>query len=291
MAILAEQLSDKVRKQAADRALSVKVQNATIVVLQLLVARGKVPRTCLENLKLVLLVKLQSTTRLGQVTLQNRLLHLLHSTIVATPTPPTHRRSTSITEKIVQEPVDTFDKTLAQAVIEGISSPRNRPVLQNWVDFVLITSPLLKAKPAILQTICDCFSLQLKVAALSLRDQVVGSQSHASGSSDAEVVMLLSGLDRLLSLITPASGRKSEDGRVGTEGGSGIFGLVSGVFVADATDEKVSPIVTKLMPGLISQFRSHGERPRGAAGSLDSFVSGSAKTWTFDTWTDGQYAG
>lgn len=243
VSVLSSQLaSKKAPTKVADRALMLRLQNSAVVVLQLLVSRAEVARASLDQLKLVLLAKIESTTRLGEITLQNRLLHLLHSVMIASPVNLTHRQSSSINEKIPQDSVDGFERALAHTIIDGVSSPNNREVLQHWIDFVLMVGPLLKSKPAILQSICDCFSLQVRIGSLELKEQIVSGSVKGRGTSDSDVVALLSGLDRLLSLTAlAASGRKSEDGRVANEGGSGIFGLVSGVFVADAVDEKVSP--------------------------------------------------
>ena len=139
-----------------------------------------------------------------------------------------------------------MDTIIAHLAVDGIRSTSNRPIMQHWVDFVILMAPQFASRPGMVHTLITSLSEQLRSLMIELRNSFDKSielrnsfdKSSPTSLSDTEPVMLLSCIERLLSV--DSVGARPAEGRVGNEGGSGIFGLVSGVFVADATDERVS---------------------------------------------------
>ena len=249
--ILAQQLHvEPSRARPSDRPLLLRIQGSSLDVLQTIVSFGDLSASNSSLLKSSLLDKLASATLSGQCTLQAKLLRLLHSTMLAhVPGHPTHGhpghgRSTSLSEKAPPPPEsEEFDRRLVQVIIDGVSAMKNRPVLQHWVDFILMSAQYLHSRRELLQVLCDCLALQVRHTLLRLAGIYIhGSISGARGTSDVEPIMLLSALERLASLIGPSTAyARPEDTKSGHDGGSGLFGLMSGVFVADSGHEhKVS---------------------------------------------------
>jgi hypothetical protein len=239
--------------RSSERGPITKLQSKALDVLQILVGNGEISRSTLLKLRAALLDKLEACTKAGEITLQNKLLHILHKTITLSSHPPrNHRRNASV-NSIYKDDSEAFEKSLARVIIEGVSSRANQGVLQHWVDFVLMIAPSLQSKPRIVHTLCDCFSLQTKSTVLQMREQLNGGLIVGRGVGDAEVIMLLSGLERLVTLSGSVSANgRSEEGRVGNEGGSGILGLVSGVFISDTPDDKVRSVSSSLMALMLS---------------------------------------
>lgn len=218
------------RRSIVERPQIIRLQNSILELLQLVISRQDLNRPSLNLIRRTLVDQLNIATETHTVTLQSKMLHILHSTVSAISTmAKTHRRSTSLTEG------DEMDTIIAHLAVDGIRSTSNRPVMQHWVDFVIIMAPQFASRPGMVHTLITSLSEQLRSVMIELRNSF--DKSSPTSLSDTEPVMLLSCIERLLSV--DSVGARPAEGRVGNEGGSGIFGLVSGVFVADATDERV----------------------------------------------------
>ena len=250
--LLSSPLSSRVT--AYEKSLQIRVQSSTLELLQMLVTQGDLAQHSLDMLKSALITNLALAVKEQQSTLQSKTLHLLHGAITTVPHFPAargHRRSASSLEKGRSSNVsavdEELDRKLVQIIIDGVASPANRPILQHWVDFVHMTAVQLQSRPVLLQTLCDCFSYQLKALMLELRNVYSKPQDTIkSNLSDAELVMIISGLERLATLASSigGGGRRSEDGKSASEGGSGFLGLMSGVFVIEnAPDDKASVVI------------------------------------------------
>jgi hypothetical protein len=129
---------------------------------------------------------------------------------------------------------------LTQTLIDGIGTLPNRPLLQHWLDFVLMTIPQfhLALQPAV-EPLIECICRQLRSASddtASARAQVLDTQDISSATSDAEFIMLLHAIERLLllNLSKRVEATDAEDDGNYVErpvtDGTGIFGYVSTVF-------------------------------------------------------------
>ena len=213
----------------------------------------------LEALKSILLRELRSAVQDHRLTLQSKTLHLLHSAIGTSDSSGVlvqrgHRKSASLrsiasTISTADPPVlvNEFDQSLVNLVIDGLSSTGSRSVLQHWVDFVIMIAQKFKGQKGALNSLIRCASQQLRTLVMQLQEVYTESSSDdmATPLTDAEPIMMLSVLERLVTLVSSTSGsRPSEEGTPRmNEGGSGILGLMSGVFVTD------SPAVTEGVSG------------------------------------------
>ena len=221
------------------------LQSCVVDLLQALVSRGEVDTSTLQTAESVVVGKLYLCVHSGRLDLQNKTLHLLHSLISALSTkvlPPQDDRSAESSAR-ASYPLDPL---LTQTLIDGISVPSNRAILQHWLDFILMTIPQFHEllQPTIIP-LNDCVCRQLKAA---LDDVVAASASNSISTdvsvytTDADFIMLLNGMERLvlLSLSQNVDPNQIDDEMVpekaGNEGGGGLLGYVSGVFSTDSSN-------------------------------------------------------
>jgi hypothetical protein len=242
--------------------LALRLQSIALEALQILVSKGDVSQPSLATIRLHLVDKLSAAIHRRQNTLQSKMLHLLHAAMSASDTPQRHHRSASVPEKsdaISTDPESDFEAAVVSVIVEGVSSASNQPILQHWIDFVLMTSSHLSRRGELLESLNTCFASQLRSVMSKLKN--VYDQSPVSdlrtSTSEAEPIMLLNALERVVMLLASLqTSRRSEDGsRQGNEGGSMILGLVSGVFGADGSSS--SEIVSVPFP---SALGDHDQR-------------------------------
>lgn len=233
---------------------NVTTQSLSIDLLQTIIARGEVDQTALETVEAVIVTRLYMCVHTGRLDLQNKLLHLLHSVISALTTlgsqlPMTHQpRIDLLPEATPAQDVDretapqsyNLNPLLTQTLIDGIGTLSNRPLLQHWLDFVLMTIPQfhLALQPAV-EPLIECICRQLRSATnetASARALLTDIQDISSETSDSELIMLLHAIERLLllNLSKQIETTDPEDDtgyaeKAVTEG-AGLFGYVSNVF-------------------------------------------------------------
>ncbi|CAK5264480.1 unnamed protein product [Mycena citricolor] len=222
------------------------IQSTTVDLLQAIVARGEVDPVTVEVIQAVVVGKLYLCIHSGKLDLQNKLLHLLHSLISASAAEkPGNAESSSSASDTDATPHTVANTLLIQALVDGLSTPENRPVLQHWLDFVLMAVQLFQ--PALQnvvtplnETLCKQILANLgDLLTVTFADGLFGDDLKST-ATDAELGMLLGGLERLvlLSLAFP-----TESGGAGSAGGgveddtvensSGLLGYVSTVFSSD----------------------------------------------------------
>jgi hypothetical protein len=208
----------------------------------------------------VVIGKLYFCIHIGRLNLQNKLLHLLHSVLSAsivvsdTRTNPVPSRLTSPSAEGSSENPDSAGRSysvnplLTQTLLDGIATQSNRSVLQHWLDFVLMAIPQFQP---MLQTVVaplnDCIGRQLLY---SLKDVRRASRTGhefdddtSSTATDAEFIMLLNALERLilLSLAYTSSEDSGVDEDVSVNEksaeGSTILGIMSTVFSSDSAQQ------------------------------------------------------
>ncbi|KAF9067320.1 Dopey, N-terminal-domain-containing protein [Rhodocollybia butyracea] len=239
------------------------IQSTAVDLLQAIVSRGEIQGISIEVIEAAVIGKLYFCIHVNRLNLQNKLLHLLHSVISASiATDESSRRITVGKQRPDQslEPLNTgegddsivngysVNPLLTQTLVDGIATPTNQPVLQHWLDFVLMAVPQFQPT---LQTVVgplnDCVVKKLIIA---LRDLLKASATEEefsadihSANSDAEFNMLLNGLERLVLLglaYTSEVSVADDDASSITEKnaeGSGLLGYVSNVFSSDNTQQ------------------------------------------------------
>ncbi|KAF9270860.1 hypothetical protein L218DRAFT_952937 [Marasmius fiardii PR-910] len=240
------------------------IHSATIDLLQAIVSRGDISTIAVESIEAVAIGKLYFFVHSGRLDLQNKLLHLLHSVISASISTDDRRRSQRLADTSMETStsIDAGDASarsysvnhlLIHTLVDGIAIPTNRPILQQWLDFVLLAVPQLQPSlQALVPPLNDCLCRQLLI---SLKG-VLGMSGHefaeddSSTATDAEFFMLLNALERLvlLGLAYPMQDSNYEDDNQVSEKpteNTSLLGYVSNVFSSDNTqvnnEEQLTP--------------------------------------------------
>ncbi|KAH9858301.1 Dopey, N-terminal-domain-containing protein [Lenzites betulinus] len=242
-------------------------QNLSVDLLQALVARGEVDLILLQSLESAIVQKLYFCVHTGRLDLQNKLLHLLHSVITASIAGAEGRTATQVERSVdgisLQDAPSASRREshavhplLVQTLVDGISTPSNRSLLQHWLDFITMTVPQFKETlKAVVTPLSDCVCRQLRLGLGEILDaSAEGSRSDdiVSYATDADFLMLLTALERLtlLSMARVAGEQPQEDeqpaDRNAPESG-GLLGYVSNVFSSDGpTSAAEDPALARL---------------------------------------------
>lgn len=227
-------------------------QNLSVDLLQALVARGEVESITLQSLESAVVQKLYFCVHTGRLDLQNKLLHLLHSVITASISEgrvaaQVERGADGISlqdSPIPRRESHTVHPLLVQTLVDGISTPSNRSLLQHWLDFIMMTVPQFKETlRAVVTPLSDCVCRQLRLALgeiLEASAEGCHSDDIVSYTTDADFLMLLTTLERLTLLsMTRVVGEQpqEEDQSVDrtAQESSGLLGYVSNVFSSEGT--------------------------------------------------------
>lgn len=230
---------------------NVVIQSTAIELLQVVISRGDIDSVALEGVEAAVIGKLYLCVHKERLELQNKLLHLLHSIISTTTSfnAISAASKASVVDGVLEHPISrdgsqesgqanyAVNPLLVQTLIDGIGTLSNRPVLQHWLDFILMTIPQFRNHlQTLLPSLGDCVGRQLQLGLSEIQkaasDQSTEQDSRTS-TTDAEFVMLLNALERLilLSLSSPDVGPTEEDGvpaekPAGAES-SGLFGIMN----------------------------------------------------------------
>lgn len=234
------------KKSSASKAL-LRIQSSALSLLGHLVGEGDIPAGSLISIREALIAELRLAIRQSQLTLQTQMLSLLRQCMESHPpsSAKSHQRKRSqINEKSHATNETDSDLAIVQVMIEGVSLSRNRPILQSWVDFILAVAPVFPKHQSMVLMLCECFSDQLRRVLLQHRAMYRDVTGSSTVVADSEPILLLLALEQMISLIFSSNGnmRMSEEGgrSHGEGGGTGLMGLVSGVFTVEApSNEKV----------------------------------------------------
>ncbi|KZT72967.1 hypothetical protein DAEQUDRAFT_808918 [Daedalea quercina L-15889] len=237
---------------------NIALHGISIDILQALVARGEVDFPALQTMESAVIKKLYIGVHLGRLDLQNKLLHLLHSIISASIPGASayHGKGKAITSQIL-ESTESLERTpkpsadsygihplFSQTLLDGISVVGNRPILQHWIDFILMTVPQFQdaLQPCVVP-LSNGVCRQLQSALGDMRQAYSGEHRlndfHAI-TSDADFVALLTSLERLvlLSLSRISDTHQTEEEPAASERpaqeSTGLLGYVSNVFSSEA---------------------------------------------------------
>ncbi|CAG8756279.1 17528_t:CDS:2, partial [Acaulospora colombiana] len=202
-----------------------RIQSLSIDLLQTIISRGDMGFETLENIETVIVAKCFAAIHTNRLDIQPKLLHILHSVILAISTIPSARQGKSkadaalalaalessgtagstlgdelSTKKLA---ISSLNPLLTQTLLDGISEVGNRPILQHWLDFILTTIPQFsQSMQQLSYPLSDCICKQLNGALLTL-DRVINRMPLSNENkevvmSDSEFVMLLHALERLV---------------------------------------------------------------------------------------------
>ena len=244
------------------------IQSTAIDLLQVIVARGELEHVSVDAIEAAVIGKLYFCIHIDRLDLQNKLLHILHSLLSASTSnwdssAPGNRNmgsnDSAPEDQTTQEGLlegqrtHTVDPLLLSILVDGISTLTNRPVLQHWLDFVLMAVPQFQPMlQVVVNPLNDCVCRQLRLALADIlqasrdRDDV---EDIASAATDAEFIMLLNALERLvqLSLVNLQPNQEDEDSGAAEKPpieNSGLLGYVSNVFGSDNVTDLTADQVT-----------------------------------------------
>jgi hypothetical protein len=246
-----------------------RIQSLSIDLLQTIISRGDMDFDTLENIETGIVAKCFAAIHTNRLDIQPKLLHILHSVILAISTIPSARQGKSkvdaalalaalessgtigstsgeetSTKKLV---ISSLNPLLTQTLLDGISEVNNRPILQHWLDFILTTIPQFsQSMQQLSYPLSDCICKQLNGALLTLErvtNKMPLSNDKEIVMSDSEFVMLLHALERLV--LQGLSKGDTSSGEVTLEETApltatekepgGLLGLVSNVFTPDGS--------------------------------------------------------
>lgn len=241
-------LLTKLLESTPNEQLGIRVQSASLELLQLLVTRGDLNTTSIAHIKQTLVDRLTEATTHKQLTLQNAMLHLLHSAITfSSERRPRGHRVYSSTLSIPEKPTSEdegrahqFEESLLQMILTGVSAPGNRPILQHWVDFVLMSVSFFELKPLYLRALCECFCEQLRMIMLKLRATfAITSIADMPGTiTESEPTMLIGVIERLATALGgKGAHRRSEDKDRQHNDSGGLLGYLPTVFSVEAPQD------------------------------------------------------
>ncbi|KAF9398703.1 hypothetical protein BGX21_007403 [Mortierella sp. AD011] len=159
--------------------------------------------------------------------LQSRLLHLLHATILmgATPVKKTNTPNTPLTRDGSMSTLDSAASSssnhtfggdtneslfrvigssplFVKTVFDALSVPTNRPILQHWMDFLMLALPFLtnyfrKVLLPVIQCLCDQI-LRSRACLLEAYTNQGRSLTGTPSLTDQDLTIFLTGLERML---------------------------------------------------------------------------------------------
>jgi hypothetical protein len=239
--------------------LNTAIQSTAIELLQAIVSRGEIDNILVDSIEAIAVGKLYFSIHVNQLDLQNKWLHLLHSVIsVSTSLLESSRAVANKPDDGSVETINALENTadsalryplnplLVQTLVDGISVRSNRPVLQHWLDFILMALPQFQpALQAVVAPLNDCLCRQLLSALGDIQSTNSELRPYAEDISasvtDTELIMLLNALERLILLslaYTSEPDSSEEDSNTiekTTSEASGLLGYVSNVFSSDSS--------------------------------------------------------
>ncbi|KAK4333987.1 Protein dopey [Rhodotorula toruloides] len=221
-------------------------------LLQVLISRGEAELGGVAAIDAALTSRLFLSIHRGELDLQNKLLHVLHSVVHATATSTARRHQRSASQSTVRDgkteaqsahPPDlTRDEFFVRVLSDAIAQPNNA-VIHHWIDFLLMTIPQSRhSLHGVLFPLIDNLVARLESLVREFKDSY-GSTSAlvASSLTDAEYTVLMNALERLLLMAVSeavpagsdeerASEKASSDAASSSGGGAtGLLGYMTGV--------------------------------------------------------------
>ena len=258
----------------------------TADLLQAIITRGDLDLPALQNIESALVTRLYLCIHRTEYDLQNKLLHVLHTTVTAISS--SQRKvdrnssnflrsrdasaSQTFTEKL-EPPLISHDPLLTKVLCDGIAAQRSSAVTHHWVDFLLMTLPHFRnVLLPLLFPLIDCISARLQTFLDELDtacNTVRKGKWVASDANDADFAILMNALERLfVCAIDEAKGimaHEEESANIerpstNAEAAGGFLGFMSTAL--GTTDSPISQVdagskVTSLLLGLLSLLKTY----------------------------------
>ncbi|KAM0788392.1 hypothetical protein ACM66B_001530 [Microbotryomycetes sp. NB124-2] len=254
-----------------------QVHSVVAELLQVIISRGEAEVAGLQAIEAALASRLFLCVQRGELDLQNKLLHVLHSVIHAVSTTRRHHRSASVTTETdrsreiaaeAQPPDLTREAMFVRTVADAVSKQQNSATLHHWIDFLLMTiSQFRRSLQIVILPLIDCFVARLLAIITGFKatyepDSTVTDRT--SSETDAEFTVLVNALERLLLIahaeaqaLVPDDAGKSAD-RATTEsstGAGGLLGYMTGVLGTTELEQSELPEEVKVKHAALQRLR------------------------------------
>ncbi|GAA5884793.1 hypothetical protein JCM16303_007269 [Sporobolomyces ruberrimus] len=252
---------------------------AVAEILQVLISRGESEIVSFASIESSLLNRLYRCVHRGELDLQNKLLHVLHSVVHAnaaqtrrSPPPPkpvaVQTHASEREQEISAQPPDlTQHEFFVRLLSDAVSSQQNNAIIHHWVDFLLMTVPLYRQElHTVLLPLIDGFVVRLRslVHEFSVTYSSLESAVAPSISTDAEYTALVNVLERLvLMALAESSAGGGEDetkasDRVPSETSTtsgGLLGYMSNVLSHNELEPAEMSEETKAKHSILERVR------------------------------------
>lgn len=232
----------------------------------------------------------------GRLDLQSRLLHLLHATILMGTTTTARKNSIPPSSGSSQNlhmsrdnPLSTFDGStgsnptsegenlfrivgssplFVKTVFDALSVPTNRPILQHWMDFLMLALPFQtnyfrRVLLPVIQCLCDQI-LRSRACLVHAYTEQTRTGTGSPSLTDQDLMIFLTGLERLLT-FSLAEARLGEEvdsvhKQEWSDGQRGKPGLVANVLSIELhpsdsfQENKARDTVLYNMVGIVHMF-------------------------------------
>ena len=268
------------------------LHSSSLDLIQNLVQRGQLDKKRLGQLETTLIDAVLIAIQSGYIERQNKLLHVLHGIMVARMPAPTRNSVLTDRQSVIGSPSATLDgrfdslqndasgpsrATLAlkshphmlTMLKQGLTTHSNRPILQHWSDFILISLPLVRSSiNSLLLPLNDCICKLIRQGVSQLEqafepgssrptfgaELVVQSEDVLSGIADSDFTLLINLSERILMQALGEDVAPSQPSREAsamsasdlaeapttqTQENGGLLGYVSNVFSADTSSPAI----------------------------------------------------
>ncbi|SCZ93044.1 BZ3500_MvSof-1268-A1-R1_Chr6-2g08425 [Microbotryum saponariae] len=236
--------------------LNYHIHSVVAELLQVVMSRGEAEITGLSTIESALTSRLYLCVHRGELDLQNKLLHVLHSVVhaVAGSNARRHRRAPSVASTTgtliaanelsneAQPPDMTHDAMFVRVVSDGVTTQNNNAVIHHWIDFLLMTIPQFRQSlHSVLFPLIDCLVQRLRSFVGDFEGTYGVDRSELikplTSATDAEFTVLVNALERLLLIAIAESNAVAPDEEPKTStamssdasAGTGLLGYMSGV--------------------------------------------------------------
>lgn len=197
------------------------MQTAALDILEALIPHAE-PR----HIQTTLIHKTTDCIERGELSLQGKLLQLLHATMSDG---KRHRKSSSISS----EKLPDIDGEIVNLVELGVTTTKCQPVLQQWVDFVILSTSHFHARHDLLERLSSCFDDRIRQMLFELKHAYSAEGQVRLSITESEPIMLLDVQEKVVLQLL------SKDRQVEDKEGSSILGLVSAAFSGEGPSHQV----------------------------------------------------
>ncbi|GAC98202.1 hypothetical protein PHSY_005791 [Pseudozyma hubeiensis SY62] len=273
---------------------------AAVELVHCLVQRGATSRKRADQLETLLIESLLVAVHQSSITIQNKMLHTLHTLLAAKTSPASrpdfaqrrmsstsqpaslHQRADSTgrsdgrsemdsaptvqTQKptsLMPTPMPTSKphRLLLRLLQRALVTPSNRPILQHWSDFILMTAPLYRASPSALllplnRTVCDLIARAVIELGVSYApgasrptfgaEGIVQTRDATCSFLESDLLLLINLAERTLMLAggttneAPTSAVRGDESTDRSSQDQGLLGYVANVFSSDSVGAEKS---------------------------------------------------